>query len=137
MICPYGGLPIVRHNEIRDITTQWLTEVCPDVEREPQLQPLSGEIILPRTANKQDEARLDIRAKGFWSRQQDAFFDVRVFHPNASSYRSTSIPALNRQHEMAKKREHGERIREVEYAVFTPFVFSTTGGMGKETTVAY
>ena len=27
MICPYGGLPIVRHNEIRDITTQWLMEV--------------------------------------------------------------------------------------------------------------
>ena len=38
---------------------------------------------------------------------------------------------------MAKKRECGDRIREVEYAVFTPLVFSTTGGMGKETTVAY
>ena len=57
MICLYGGLPIVRHNEITDITTQWLTEVCTDVEREPQLQPLSGEIILLRTVNKQDEAR--------------------------------------------------------------------------------
>ena len=28
-------------------------------------------------------------------------------------------------------------IREVEYAVFTPLVFSTTVGIGKETTVAY
>ena len=86
MICPYGGLPIVRHNEIRDITTQWLMEVCPGVEREPQLQPLSGEIILPHMANKQDEARLDIRAKRYWSRQQHAFFDGSVFHPNALSY---------------------------------------------------
>ena len=34
-------------------------------------------------------------------------------------------------------REYGDRIREVEYAVFTPLVFSTTGGMGKETTAAY
>ena len=36
---------------------------------------------------------------------------------------------------MAKKREYGDRIREVEYAVFTPLVFSTTGGMGKEITI--
>ena len=26
---------------------------------------------------------------------------------------------------------------QVEYAVFTPLVFSTTGGQGKETTIAY
>ena len=74
MICPYGGLPISRHNEIRYITTKWLTEVCTDVEKEPQLQPLTSETILPRSANKQEEARVDIRAKGFWNRQQNAFF---------------------------------------------------------------
>ena len=49
----------------------------------------------------------------------------------------TEIPALNRQQENAKKREYGDRIREVEYAVFTPLVFSTNGGQGKETTIAY
>ena len=38
---------------------------------------------------------------------------------------------------MAKKREYGDRIREVEYFVSTPLVFSITDGMGKETTVAY
>ena len=38
---------------------------------------------------------------------------------------------------MAKKRKYGDRIREVEYHVFTPLVFSTMDGMGKETTVAY
>ena len=37
MICPFGGLPIARHNEIRDITAQWLNEVCADVEKEPSL----------------------------------------------------------------------------------------------------
>ena len=79
MICPYGGLPISRHNEIRDITTKWLTDVCTDVEKEPQLQPLTGETILPRSANKQEEARVDIKAKGFWNRQQNAFFDVGSF----------------------------------------------------------
>ena len=80
-----------------------------------------------KSANKQEEARVDIRVKGFWKRQQNAFFDVKVFRPNASSYRNTEIPAFYRQQENAKKREYGDRIREVEYAVFTPLVFSTTG----------
>ena len=136
MTCPYGRLPLARHNEIRDITILRLTEVCTHVEKEPQLQSLSGEIIQPNTANKQDDARFDIRAKGFWSRQQDVFFYVRVVHPNASSYQTTIIPALYRQHEMAKKREYGDNIREVERVVFTP-LFPTMGGMGREPTVGY
>lgn len=35
------------------------------------------------------------------------------------------------------KEEYGGRMREVKYAVFTPLVFSTTGVVGKERTVAY
>ena len=38
---------------------------------------------------------------------------------------------------MIKKREYGDRVREVELASFTPLVFSTTGGMGREVTVFY
>ena len=38
---------------------------------------------------------------------------------------------------MAKKREYRDRVREVEYVSFTPLVFSTSGGMGKETAIAY
>ena len=67
MICPHGGMTIVRHNEIRDLTTNWMNEVCTDTKKEPQLQPLSGENILPRTSNKQEEATVDIKAKGLWS----------------------------------------------------------------------
>lgn len=65
-ICPHGGMIIVRHNEIRDLTADvWLNEVCTETEKESQLQPLSaGENILPRTANKQ-EARANIKGKGF------------------------------------------------------------------------
>ena len=33
--------------------------------------------------------------------------------------------------------EYGDRMKEVKCAVFTPLVFSTTGGMEKERTVAY
>ena len=120
MTFPHGGLTIARHNEVRDITAVWLTKICTEKEKEPQVQSLSGKIIQPRNANKQDDARLGIRAKGFWRRQQDAYFDVRVFHPNASSYQSTNIPAPYRQHKMAKKRGCVDWIREAEYAVLTP-----------------
>ena len=77
--CSHGGFPSLRHNEIRDITAGLLTEVCSNVEIEPSLQPLSGERFAYRSANVQDDARLDIKARGFWGeRHQCAFFDVRV-----------------------------------------------------------
>ena len=85
MICPKGGFPTIRHNELRDITASLLSEVCHNVATEPLLQPLSGESLIHRTTITTDDSRLDVRARGFWSAAQDAYFDVRVFHPNASS----------------------------------------------------
>ena len=43
-----------------------MTEVCSDVCIEPSLQPLTGEALTFATATSEDEARLDIRAQGFW-----------------------------------------------------------------------
>ena len=137
MTCSHEGLIIIRHNDIRDITANWLSEVCRNVESEPPLLPLTGENIVPLSANRRDDARADIRATGFWGRQQCAFFDVRVFHPNAQSYRHSSISSLYRRHELAEKREYGDRIREVENGSFTTLVFATTGGMGREATLLY
>ena len=45
MSCPKGGFPSIRHNEIRDLTAKLLTEVCNDVCTEPDLQPLTGEVL--------------------------------------------------------------------------------------------
>ena len=132
MSCHKGGLPTLRHNEIRDLAAELLREVCHNDSVEPGLQALDSEHIGPRTANREDEARLDIRANGFWSRGREAFFDVRVFHPNAPTYRNRDLAALYKMHEGIKKREYGERVREVERGVFTPLVLSTTGGMARE-----
>ena len=38
---------------------------------------------------------------------------------------------------MEKKREYGDRVRSVEHGSFTPLVFSTFGGLGREATVFY
>ena len=59
----HGGLTFVRHNEIRDITAEWLDRVCHDAVVEPPLQPLTGENVIPATANRKDDARADIHAR--------------------------------------------------------------------------
>ena len=90
-----------------------------------------------RSANADAEARLDIKARGFWNSTQDAYFDVRVFHPNAPCYRSRDLAAVYKQHESAKKREYNQRVLNVEHGVFTPLVFATTGSMAREASTFY
>ena len=136
MICPMGGFPTIRHNELRDLTATLLTQVCHNVATEPHLQPLSGESMSLRSAITTDNARVDIRANGFWTGAQDAYFDVRVFHPNAPS-NAGSISSAFKKHEDAKKRAYGQRIRQIEQGVFTPLVFASTGGLGREATTFY
>jgi len=55
------------------------------------LQPLSGEIFSHHTANIDDGTCGDVKARGFWMAHQDAFFDMRVYYPNASFYCSLSL----------------------------------------------
>lgn len=136
--CARGGFPSIRHNEIRDTTAHLLSQVCSGVGVEPHLQSLSGEQLKYQTANTDDNARLDITARGFWDcKQQGAYFDVRVFNPHAPSNSKQSIASCYRKHELEKKRAYEERVREVEHGCFTPLVFSATGGMGQAATVVY
>ena len=136
--CPKGGFPILRHNEVRDLTASLLSDVCHDVNLEPHLQPLSGEIMQLRTAITDNEARADISACGFWgSRYEKTFMDVRVFNPNAESYRNEPIDSCFKRQEQAKRRQYEERIREIEHASFSPLIFSTSAGMSRSTSVFY
>ena len=82
MICHKGGFPTIRHNEIRDISASLLNEVCHNVGIEPSLQPLSGETFENCTANTSNEARVDIRARGFWNKSQDAFLGAATRNRN-------------------------------------------------------
>jgi len=82
-------------------------------------------------ANTKKESKL-IHAHGFWDRQSSAFFDVRVCHPNAESYRDLSPEQIYRHQLNGKKRSYAKRVMEIEQGTFTPLVFSTTGGMVEE-----
>ena len=81
-----GGFVTIRHNDLRDLITKILSEVCNDTEIVPKLVPLSGDDLSNGTANRSNEARLDDRARGFWEKGQQAFFDLRVLDPNACRY---------------------------------------------------
>ena len=131
LICRCGGFITHRHNQVPDLTANLLREVATNVTVEPELQPLSGEQ-LGRTANSQDSAQ----AHSFWTNGQDAFFDVRVFYPFASSYRSQKLEVYKR-HEATKRLEHGRRIIDIEHGTFTPLVLTTGGGMARKATVFY
>ena len=64
--CAKGGFPSIRHNEIRNLTATFLTEVCHEVCIEPELQPVPNEVLTGSTANYQAGARFDIAANGVW-----------------------------------------------------------------------
>ena len=97
MCCASGGFPSIWHNELCNLTVQFLTETCHRVGIEPPLQPLGGEVLRHRTANREDGAHLDIVAENFWGR--DPFFDVRVFNPYAPSHRGTTLAQCYRRNE--------------------------------------
>ena len=131
LTCLKGGFIHQRHDELRDSLASVVSEVCTDVSIEPSLLELSGENFT-KSSNKQDEARLDIAARGFWERGQRAFFDVRVFHPFARSHVSRDIQAVFKSNEKEKKRHYNKRVIEIEHGSFSPLVFSTLGGCGRE-----
>ena len=123
--------PFVRINTISRY------EVCKDVEVEPMLNKLTGEEFKFKTANCQDEARLDISASGFWVKGQKTFVDLRVFDPNATRYNNQSIKQSYAKNEMEKKRHYNQRVLEVEQGSFTPLVFAINGSMGNECKAFY
>ena len=86
--CSKGGFPTLGHNEIRDTTAILLTDKCFNVCIKPQFQPLSGEELHGATTIRDDAARVDIAANGFWGGSHErAYFDVRVFSPYAVTNR--------------------------------------------------
>jgi len=124
-------------SHLRNITCNLLSEVCNDVAVEPVLHHLSGEDFASPSSSVSDEARVDVKARGFWQANQIAFFDVRVFNPMAKRYANQSLDKAYRISESEKKRTHNERIIKVEHGTFTPLVFSATGGVGREAAKIY
>ena len=127
--CKKGGFVTMRHNNLRDFKADILSKMVNDVETEPELQPVKGEVIegLPGNAS-----RPDIRAGGVWRAGQNGFFDVRVANTHSSSQIHLTTEIVLMKHEQENKRNFSRRIMNIEQRTFTPSVFSVSGGMGKE-----
>ena len=132
-----GGFVSIRHKSICDVTAKLLHKVWQDVLLEPPLQPLTGEELSERSAMTTDEARCDVRARGFWSVGQVAFLDVRVSNPNANRYVKQSLKKTNEINEKEKKRSDDERVQDLEHGSFTAIVMSGSGGMARECSKFY
>lgn len=102
------------------------------MEVEPRLIPLDNEHFDLRSTNTSQEARLDVKAGGFWSKGVTAFFDVRITHVNSNTNQNKSTTTIFKEHENEKKRKYEQRILNVEMGTFTPLVFGTNGGMGND-----
>ena len=133
--CHLGGFINARHDIIRDFEYDLLKAVVHDVEKEPGLQPVVNKVGHLRTAKLEDDARLDIRARGFWRHGQNSFFDVRVTNTDSDSQQNSSLKSILQKHETEKKRCYNRRIMEVEHGSFTPLVFTTTGVMSHECSI--
>ena len=129
--CKKIGFISLPHNHLRNITTTLLKEVCKDIQVEPKLQELIGEILNPSTITG-NEARLDICARDFWQAGQMAFFNVRVFNPTPQRYVNQEISKTYEVNKRENKKLYNERILQIEHGIFTPLVMLATGGMGRE-----
>ena len=130
--CHRGGFVNARHDKIRNLESKLLSSILHDVESEPSLQPVVNKQGYRASANLRDDARLDIRARGFFRDGQNAYFDVRVTNADCASQQGKSIKSVLKKHEAEKKLSYNRRVMEVEHGSFTPLVFTTTGVMSHE-----
>ena len=135
MTCHMGGLPTIRHNEIRDLTVSLVTEVCHNVAIEPHC---SSPFLESCSANTQPNTRQDIRTRDFWSAGQDAFLILGFFILTHQAITpQQQLQHIESMKPPKRKNNYDQWIREVEHCVFTPLVFSITGGMGREAATFY
>lgn len=131
----------MRHTNIVNVLASAMNRAFIDVENEPVLQPVTEHqkakiIEKNKNAILDDDARSDIRVNGFWTHNEQAFFDIRVFYPHAKSYENKNIEEVYKIHRNEKKSHYSQRILQVEHGSFTPFVCASTGSIDKEAMVA-
>ena len=85
-----------------------------------------------KSSNTSNQARADVSARALWINRQTAFCDGSVFNPLFRCHLYHSLPAVHKKIENEKKREHNQRILQVEHGLFTPLVFLCFGGMSRE-----
>ncbi len=89
-----------------------------------------------KSAIVSDDARSDLRVRGFWSNMRLAFFEFRVVYPYARNYADQNPFTIFRSQQQARKREYEQRVRDIEDGDFTPMIMTSLGGMGPDMSTA-
>ena len=127
--CKKGGFVTMWHNNFRDFEAEIFSKIVNDVEAEPQLQLVAGEIIEGLSRNT---SRSGIRARGVWRAGHSAVFGVRVTNTHSPSQIQLTTESVLKKHEQEKKRNYNRHIMNIEHGTFASLVFSISGGMGME-----
>ena len=99
---------------MRGVTATLLSDVCKDIELKPSLFTLNREEqTMRKTVKTNDEVQLDISPRCLWLSGQKAFFDIRVFDPNARRYSKQTLRQCYSLIENEKKRHCNTRIIKV------------------------
>ena len=112
--CKKGGFVAQSHAGVRNLLTS--------------LQPLDNERFNLRSEVTSSEARLDLKAGGFWSRKVTAFFDVRVTHVNSKCNQGKATSTIFKEQEEKEKRKYQLSVLDVEMGSFTPLILEPTVG---------
>ena len=91
----------MRHDNLRDLNAKLLKKVCKDVEIEPHLIPVEQDIV--GGGNRQDGARLDVRARGFWRPAQNTYLDIRTTNTFSATNMKVPFNKISRPHEQQKR----------------------------------
>ena len=100
--CKKGGFVAQRHDNVPDLLTKLLCKVCHNVQAESQLIPLNDEQFNLKSTTTSQDARLDIKAGGFWQRGVTAFLDVRVSHVNSKCNQNKTTSTIFKEQEQEK-----------------------------------
>jgi hypothetical protein len=139
--CKTGGLVGARHNDARD---EW-AHLCSlalggsAVGTEPHIfygtgvRASEGRAAPNGSASTEDseqtcgdEARGDVRARGFWKRREDCIFDIVIMDTDSKCYGNTSSKKLVERAAKRKKDKYEEACRERRRS-FTPLAYSVCG----------
>jgi hypothetical protein len=155
--CPFGGLVILRHTDIREELGAIATEVFQPtaVTVEPILSSNPASTIIPpgqhihntmttlttdppaatanqvHTANNTQERR-DIVIRGLFKRGTNAIIDIRIANLDSSSYRSQDPEKVLQQQETAKRQKYQDICETRRESFHPPFIASADGILAPE-----
>ena len=142
--CKYGGLIILRHDEVtRELIELGTMALRPAAVRdEPLITPVPRQHPTqtnnPNSTNNQpvddpsnDGDRGDILLRGLWKNQHETIIDIRVTDTDQHAYRHQNPYDVLKKQEKEKKAKYLKACLDQRRS-FVPFVVSTDGLIGRE-----